>query len=329
MSQKDKLGVALQASVGTKKTTMDYWIPVTAASLAPSRDTLAISETAGIRVPLPEDMGSKSYAGSIDGAMRPDSFPAILGAAFGAPTTSTLVAATAWSHVFDPCASGKNPRPLSVFQVYGDPTTPIVDLFYDVYINGLEMSVAQNDYMLFSADCVGLHLDQSQSNPSATNDATSKFTATQVGAQISVDGGSLADVSISDWRLRWNNNIEADPTPLGETEAASATPGSVTIEGSFTVTGANNVSDHYRRALLDTPSAVRLVLTAEGATISGAHKYSVVVDIKRLRYTAAPVAVSGSDALKGVTVDFAAYLDSGTSKAVEITVKNGQDGSKF
>lgn len=329
MSQRDKLGLALQTAHGTKKTTMDWFVPVTEAEFSPDRQTLEIDENIGSRVPLPEDLGSKIYKGSITGAVRPNSLPALMGAAFGSPTTSVLVAATAWSHTFDPVASGKAPRPMSVMTVLGDPTTDIVDLFYDAYINSLELSVATDDYMMFSADCVALHLDDTQSSPSSTHDGTSKFPFNKVGVQMAVNGGALADISCSNWRVRWNNNIEPDDVVLGDIESNGVTPGKVTIEGSFTVAGTDNVAAHYRRALLEDPDKVRLVLTATGANISGVHDYTVSVDVKRLRYTSAPVGIKGSDTLKGITIDFAAYLDETSGKAVEYIVKNSNAGSTY
>lgn len=324
MSQKDKFGVALQSAVGTPVTTMTAWPPVTEASFEPNRATLEIDETVGIRVPTVEDLGSKSYSGSVAGAVRPDSFPVFLSATFGEPTTTEKVAATAWEHVYD-CLG--DPMPLSAFLVYADPATPIVDLFSDVWVNSLEVTAATDDYMLFSADCVAGKLDTAQANPTITSDGTSKFPFNQLGAQISVNGGALTDVDISEFRFRWNNNIELDDVPLGSLESEGATPGSVSIEGSFTVTGANSVAAHYRRVLQENPDNVRIVLTATGAQISGVYDYKVAIDIKRARYTAAPVKVSGSDTLKNISVDFAAYLD--TTNAVTITVVNANDGTDY
>ena len=324
MGQKDKCGVALQTALGTKATTMDYWPPVTEATLEPDRQTLEMDEALGLYEKAAPDMGSKTYGGTIAGAVRPTSIGCLLSAAFGAPTTSTVTTGV-YSHVWDVAAG--NPLPFSTMCVNGDPTTAIVDLFYDAYINALELSAQSNDYMMFSADVVALHLDDSQSNPSSTLDGSSRFTWAQLAAQIAVSGGSLGDIDVSNWRFRRNTNIEVDDVAFGDTEANGVTRGVATMEGSFTATGKDNVSTHYRRALLDSPADVRLVLTATGGTISGAHKYTLTVDIKKLRYTKASKPVSGSDPLKNTTVDFGAYLDG--SQSVVITLKNADAGTNY
>lgn len=330
MSQKDKFGVAIQSSgVGTKVTTAEWWIPVSSAELKPNRESLKIDETIGIRVPLAQDTGTKTYGGTVKGAVRPGSFPALLAAAWGAPCTTASACTGAYTHVFDPCVSGKLPLPLSAYLVYGDPTTPIVDLFYDVFLNSIEVSCSTDDYMMFDADCVALHLDTAQANPTVTSDTTTKMTFKDLAATMTV-AGCTTTVSLSDFRLRWNNNIDADPVAFGSTEASSVTPGSVSIEGSFTITGSNNISTHYRRALLDDPTSVQLVLTATGGVIgSTACSYVISYDIKQLNYTDAPVSVNAAEPLRAVEVTFGAFLNESLSQAVVVTVTNNHDGTKY
>lgn len=331
MSQKDKFGIALQSAVGTKVTTMAWWIPVGTAEFKPDRKTLDYQETVGIRVPTQQATGSKLYTGSIEGATRPNSVGALLGAAFGTPTTActTACSVATYQHTFDPCATGKNPRPFSAMSVFADPGTPIVQLHYDCFLNAIEFSAQADDYLMFKTDVVALHLDTTQSNPAITSDSTTKFTYQNITACTTVSGCS-AEIPLTNFRVRWNNNIEPDPVLLGDTEATSATPGSVTIEGDMEVSGSDNISAHVTRALLDTPEDVSLRINVVGANIGVSNvPYKFVIDIKKLNYTDAPIAISGSDTLKTVKITFGAFLDESTSKAIEFTVVNNNAGTTY
>ncbi len=328
MSQKHRVGAALQSAVGTPVTTMTHWIPVTSANVDPNREELEITETAGRRAPDPTDLGSKSYQGSIAGAVRPNSFPLWKTAAFGTPATTVLVAAAAWQHIWNPDGTGSEPRPLSLMLIADDSTTPIVDFFSDVFITGLKVSCARDDYMLYELKTLPLHMDLATADPGAVvHDATSKFPFNALGVQLSVNGAALAELGISDFEIDYDGKFEVDEVNLGSLEADGATSPGYSITGSFNVTGVNNVSPHYRRALLETPDQCRLVITAAGATISGAHKYAEIIDIKHLRYISAPIALEAASMLNKIKVDFKAFWSTSDSKAMEWTTVNTDDGA--
>lgn len=327
MSQKDSVGVALQEDISTPSTTMDYWPPVTAENLDVTRDEMKLDEAFGVRAPADTELGGKSVAGKVEGAVRPTSIGAFLSACFGEPDT-TLLSAGVYQHVWDAVGAGMVPLPLSIMSVNGDVTPAIVELYKGCMLNTLELSAATKDYMMMAADFLGLGIDTSQSAPSVTRDGSAKFRWDQLGATLAVDGAAAAPIKISEFGFTYGNGIELDDPAFGETNPTGATPGDVEVGCTFTAN--ETLGAHRTRALLDTPENCRLVLTATGAHIGVTSVHtSLAIDIARLRYTSVPVDISGKEILKNVKVTCRGSLDETLSKLVTITLVNGEDGSKY
>lgn len=319
MGQNDAVGLAKQTDFATKKTTMDFWLPLTAENIGCNREELAIDETLGTRAPSDRVLGGKMYEGSMGGAVRPAGFGLLCAGAFGAPTTTTLTTG-AYQHVYNPHAAGRVPLPLSVFTYNADPTTTIRDLFWGCYVNELEVKCEANGYMTFTAGIVGAQLDDTQSAPTATMDSTSKFPFDQLTATIAVNGGAAGAINLANFRLKWLNNMEPAPFVLGSTAVSSFTPGNVGIELDFETI--DTLSTHYRRALLDTQDAVAVVVKAEGATIASTYKYTVQFDLKKARYVSAPIDIDAGSTLTKVAVQAKGVYDDSSSKSLETTIKN-------
>jgi hypothetical protein len=324
MSNRDAVGVAFQGDIATKNATMAAWPQVTSESLAPTRDTLSIDETTGTRAPEDIDLGAKSYAGSIDGAARPASFPYFVTGAMGYPG-STAPAAGVGLHTWDPLAAGKSPVPLSIMTINNDPDTPVVDLFYGCMVDSLEMSVEPNDYLMFKAAMIAIGLDDTQSAPSITRDATSKFRFSQVTAQISVNGVALADIDLARFACTYGNSMDPDEPSLGSTEIDDIKEGNISVGCSFTPK--DGLSEHYRRVLKDSPDAVRIVVKATGAMIGETeYPYYVEWDIKKLRYTDAPMDINASSVTKSIDVTASGVYDAVSGQVVVVKIQNATAG---
>lgn len=327
MSQKDSVGVALQKDLATAATTMTYWPPVTAENMDVTRNDLKIDETFGTRAPRDAETVSESVGGKIDGAVRPSSIGAFLSAAFGAPVTTATVPGSVFTHVWDAVAVGAGPLPLSILSVNADMTPAIAELYRGCMVNSLDLSCATKDYMLMSADILGFDVLGSQTVPSITRDGSKKFRWDEVSAKLGINGAAASAIKISDWTVSYGNGIALDDPAFGESAPSGMTPGDVTLTSTFTVL--ENLGQHRTRALMDTPDNCNLILEATGPLIDGTNHISLKVDIARLRYTKAPVDITGKDIVKNVKVECAGSLDEATNKLITITLVNGEDGTKY
>jgi hypothetical protein len=288
---------------------------------------MKLDETFGVRAPSDTELGGKSVAGKVEGAVRPTSIGAFLSACFGEPDTTTLSAGV-YQHVWDAVAVGAGPLPMSIMSVNGDVTPPIVELYEGCMLNTLDLSCATKDYMMMAAEFLGLGIDTSQPAPTVTRDGSSKFRWDQVAAELGVDGDSPDPVKISEFGFTYGNGIELDEAALGETNPTGATEGDVEVGATFTVM--EDLGAHRTRALLDEPENCQLVLTATGPHIGVTSVHtSLEIDIARLRYTKVPIDISGKEILKNVKVECRGSLDETLTKLVTITLVNGEDGTKY
>src|ERR1043166_5172378 len=174
MSRVDSVGLAVQtAGMGTKVTSMEYWVPVETANVTANRQTLTIEETIGTRFATALDYGTRFFDVPMAGAPRASSFPRILSGFMGNPVTT---GSSPYTHTFDPTLSGKVPDPHSIYVVRNDPKSAgqpaIVDLFWDARGNEIAIDIASNDYVKMNAAWIALDLDDTQSAPVASYDSS-------------------------------------------------------------------------------------------------------------------------------------------------------------
>lgn len=319
MSRVDSVGLAKQASVGTKQVTMEYYVPVESADVGLSRETMEVEETVGHRFPTDIDYGTEFWEASLSGKARASSLVRLLSMYFGAPTTSATAHAGAKQHLFNP-VSAVSLVPHSVLFNRTDPSTAITDLVYDAYGNTLNLGVAVNDFVSFEAGIVGISNDDARPEPTVTLDTSPRFNFDECTAYISVNGGGETEIPLSDFSLSYNNNFETDNFVLGQRTLYALNEGNATADVTFTVKG--DMDDHYRRALLATPDAVKLRLIAEGAVIGTAVPYTFEITVYRCAYISAPAAISAADRLTGIEVSARAAYSSSDSKFVDVKVIN-------
>lgn len=263
-------------------------------------------------------------------------------AAFGTTTTGQTITdgtvvwtdrgsstgVTIYKHTWNPVAAGKVPLPATLWTINADVTPNIVDQYVGAKGNELSLEVEANGYLMATAGLVAAILNGGVAAPSASRDATKKWAFHQVTAQISVAGGALASVPLLSFGMSYNNNEVTDQFVLGSKEVDSIPDGNIEAEATFTP-GAN-IEGHYRRALLDTPEDVRLLLKAEGAALSGTTtKNTLSIDLKRLQYVEAPVDIDAGETLRSVEVTARPVLDEGSGNLLEVSIINNQTGANY
>lgn len=313
----DSVGIAKQAAVGTKQTTMEYFVPVESATVGLNRETQTVEESVGHRYPTDLDYGTQHWEGSLTGKPRYSSFGRVLSGFFGAPTTTTTAFAGAKLHTF---ATGTLPQVHSILVNRTDPSPAITDLIYDAYGNGLTLTAAVNDWLSMEAGYIAKSNDDTQSEPTVTLDTSPRINFDELTAAFVVNGGSSNPLTISNFSLSYSNNYETDNFVLGSRNLYALNEGNATADVSFTVK--SGLADEYRRALLADPDNVKIVLTGTGALIGGGVNYSMVLTVFKCQYISAPANVSAADRLTGIEVSARAAYDTSTSKFIDIALTN-------
>lgn len=323
MSRLDSVGLAKQAGIDSKVTTPEFYVPVESASVSLNRELLEIEETIGTRFPTDPDYGTSFWELSIAGAVRAASFPRLLSAFLGAPTTSspdTAAAPTARKHAFDPVPSAGTPVPHSILITRADPSPKIVDLFYGCMGQEISLSVEPNNYVRFDASLVAKELDDTQAAPTVTADLSDRFRFHEAKAYISVAGGGEVEIKIERWSITYGNGIDTDEFVLGSQRLYNMKEGNASCQLTFTTK--QDLSPHYRRALKTNPEKVKIRLTATGAVIGGAVKWEFEWILHRCHYIDAPAQVSAADRLRGIEITARGAYNSADSKFVTAHVVN-------
>lgn len=318
MARRDSFGIAAQTAWGTANATPDYYIPVTSVTVSPNEETIEVEETTGTRFPSRIEKGTRYSELSVEGPVRVESFGSILYAALGEPTTTNND--PAYIHEFDPAAASKVPLPVSMRVSRVDPDTPIVDQFEDAIVNTLSVSCEPNGYASYTASFVAKDYE-SAATPSPTLDFSDRFPFHQLTAYISVNGGSETEIPLASWSVEYNNNIPTDAFVLGQRTLWEVVEDNA--DCSVTFSPRSDLNDHYRRALADSPDAVKLRLEATGDVIgSAAGNVRFEVTLHLLEYTDAPANISASDRLNMIEVSGRAAYDDANSKFVTFELEN-------
>lgn len=322
MSRLDVVGLAKQgAGFGTKVTTMEYFLPVESADGVPNRTTMSKEETDGTRFPTDIEYGTRFFDVSLAGAARLSSFPRLLSAFFGAPTTTTPGGGvTSRKHAFDPV--GKVLVPHSIDLGRRDPSPALNDLFWDAIGNELTLSVEANDWLSYDAALIAKELDQGQAIPgSISYDLSRRLAFHTVTAFISINGGAETALTLASFSATVNNGIDTDQVQLGSRSLYKIKEGNANADLSFTVK--STLDTHYRRALLDAdPENVKIRLVATGPIIEGAISYQVEIIVYRCQYLEAPAPVDSGETLSGIAISAHVAYDATATKFIDVNVTN-------
>lgn len=327
MSRVDSIGIASQAGasgtywMGTKKTTMDYFVPVESASPGPAFEEMTVDETIGSRFPTDQEVGGIHYEPEFAGKVRAPNLPRLLAPFMGDPV-STLVTAGVYNHVQDVVLAPAIPHAASILMNRTDPNPAITDLFWDCLGNELHLSCDSNDWLSFEAHYVAKSLDDTQAEPTVIQDLTKKFAFYNLCAFVSIPSiaaGVEQPVAISDFEITWNGNIATDVWALCNRGLYAVSPGNVDVEVKFTA-----LQDHalwYRRAFMTSPEQVKLRLLAQGPIISGTDKYEIEVTVFRGIESEVEADIDAGNVLTGIPVTMKASLDA-AGKFITVRTKN-------
>ena len=333
MSRFDSVGLAKQTGsgaggLGTKNTTMEYFVPSESGSPGPNREQMEREETVGHRFPTEMQLGSRFFEPSFTGACRGGSLPRLLSGFLGDPLTTTPDAAAAPSarnHNFDPVAR-PTLRAHSILMNRTDPSPAITDLYWDALGQELSLSIDPNDWIAFEAAYVAREIDDTLAEPSVTFDATRRFAFYECKCYISVAGGAETEIKVANWGLTYNNGVPTDQLVLGSRSLYRIQEGNANAEVTFTPKGEtaspNRLLDFYRRLLADDPEELKIRLEALGPVIGGAVRHKVEVIVHACREIDAPADISAADLLTDIEVTARAEYKASTGKFVEGNVVN-------
>jgi tail tube protein len=318
MSRVDSVGLAVQpAGMGTKVTTMEYWVPVESSAVNDNAQTLTIQETIGSRFATGLDYGTRFFDVPMAGAPRASSFPRILSGFLGNPSSVADV------HTFDPTAANSIPEPHSIFAIRNDPKAAgqpaIVDLFWDARGNELQINIAANDYVKMSAAWIALDIDEAQAAPVATYDTSKRFKFSQVVVGYSTGGlaglASPTAITASSAGVTYQNNLDTDEAVLGSRKLFALPTGNADAEVRFSTR--SDMAGFYRRAMLADPTDIAFKMTATGASPD-----VLEITVAACQEISAPAPVDGSSVLKQIDVTATVHLDDTSGKFFSIAVTN-------
>src|SRR5262245_26648714 len=232
MSRIDFVGLARQTTgLGTKATTMEYFVPVETSSPDTNTEQLSMEETIGTRFPTGLQYGTRYFTIPWVGAPRPASVPRILSAFLGQPTTATGGPPGDHTHTFEPTLAGKKPEAHSLFVARMDPSPPIVDLFWDAKGNELALDVAPNDFLRMDASFIALDLDDTQTAPTPTSDLTKRWNFAECTVEFSEDDEVTWQASHdAAWGITYQNNLDTDNAILGSRKLYGLPDGNVNMD---------------------------------------------------------------------------------------------------
>ena len=334
MGRVDSVGVALQPN-GQQKVAPSagaaVFPPLTSEGIEPTIARLEHSATIGSRAPEKQKRGGRSYGGTLEGGVRPNSVGTLFTMAFGEPVSSTSVGTGVWRHIWNPVAANKNPMPAYIWTVNADdPDEIIVDEYMGAMIDELAFTIEPNDYLLFTATIQAIRNIEGGTAPVATRDITELWSFDEVGAEISVpsiSAGAWAPIALFGWNFSYGNSLAGgDRFPLGSKEIVRLRPGNINSTVGFTA--AEAIESHYRRAIADNPELVRMRLNAKGRSLGGGNFESLALEFKAIEYNSGNVAINAEETLEDIEIEGNAVLD-GTGQLLTITLTNQHDGTKY
>lgn len=318
MARSDIFALARQATgQGTPDLTPDYYVPAEGVDPDVDRETIAVEETSGDRFPTGLEYGTRFFTINARLAPRMNSLPRLLSAWMGQPTTGAPVSGV-YPHVFDPTVAGKQPEWHTIAAVRSDPTPAIVDFFTDCRGDRFTLTFAANDAPRLNGTLIGIGLDDTQSAPTPTHDTSERQKFHNALVYLD-DGGGEAVFACAVWALEYGNNLDTDNAVLGSRELYALPFGNADAQVTFSPRV--DLSDHYRRALLEDPASIKVRLIADNGLAGALHR-QVEVIVPALETVSAPAPIDGSSVLKMVEVTARAKKNESDGKFCTVTVRN-------
>jgi len=314
--QQSAVALAFQDSGGAENVSSLHWIPFMSEGIGLAKDNLQSQDMRRLFDEGDEYEGPNSVDGDLEMEAQPIAIGAILRTIFGSPTSTAVD--SAFQHVYELPNSDFDRyyahTPVTYYKDLGDAGS--AQLFYDLNVTQLQLSVANGELLKATASFVGGK--QKQTAALTPSFPTGKRWTWDAGS-VSVAGSAVDEVAELTFTV--NDNLEAQ-----HTLKAQKTPSRIKRTDFRTVeiggTLRFETQDEYQKFL--DQSERELDVTFMGNTeIASGHYDTLRIQAPLMRYRENRPAAGG---VGPITVDFTAggkySTDSGT--ALRVTLVNTQ-----
>lgn len=309
-----EVGIATEATRGTAETAADRWVKKTSATIV-ERATHAVDESTYGK--FEEGQGrrvtQKYIEGELAGIVHVDAIGYIFANLYGA-CVSTLVSSGVYSHVFN-MKQGNQHISLSIFAKDGSVQQRV---YSNCMVNTLQMSVAIEDYIRFSATFIGSAAAANSDTPTYSNEYD--FIARDVVVKMAATSGGLAGataIKVKALELNWDAGVIRDHV-VGTVNPDDNYNSQMVIEGTFTLNFDNTT---YRDLYLgDTAQYMSITITGE-ANLAAALKGSITIVLNKVQLMDWNRDGDGSD-LVTEPISFRAFYNAADQKQSQVTLQN-------
>lgn len=311
------IGIGKETTWGTPVAASDY-LKFNSEGISEEIEQIVLESMEGVVDEAASYEGLRSISGDVSFDVYPNSVGYLLRSAFGAPVTTQPDATndpTVYKHEFTPVQSNfssDSALPPYTLEVHRDFEQAFQ--YAGTVINNLTLNFGtDNKVMQGTAAVIAKKLSLiAKTIPSF--DTTSPFLWNQ--ATITISGTENADIQTLQFGV--NNSLEGRATINGTKEISRISrSGKRTFPVSFTF-DLKDLSEFTRfRSQNEISAKIELV----GANISGTYNHTLTIDIPKLRYTAFPINVGGSESITAQVEGIAKY-DNASSHAMKVTLIN-------
>lgn len=318
---KATVGLAFQNSYGTAPSVSSVmFLPILGETIDPVVPPLYPNDFTHVLEEAHEvEMGAESIAGDITLNAGPITLGALLKAALGDPTSA--IAGSSYQHTFVPRSGDFDiytaNRPLAVFKGWAGVNSS--ELFYDMNLNTLELSVAQGELLKVKAGFVGGKQSYVAPQPAPTFPAGRRLPWDVASIQVGSGSGIAAHPEFRSFALQIDNGIEPMHTLAGQTEPArNARNGfrKISISGTMLF---DNLLEYD--AFLAHTERVFIATFVSKDTIMTNTRNTLRIDIPSLRYKELKKPTAGPGRIE-VQVSGDAVYNAGSGHALRVILAN-------
>lgn len=312
-----EMGVATEATRGTKETVADKWSRKTSANIVEKAVHAQDDTTRGV---LEDGEGrrvvQKYSEGDFEGIVQADVLGWFLSNIYGTVVSSN-VSGSIYSHLFT-LNQGIQHQSLTLFVKDGSVQQLV---FPNSMINTLELSVSMDDYVRYTASFVGSAGEDNTDTPSY--DTEYDFIAKDVVIKIADAEAELAGATATkakDLSIKWDQGLIRDHV-VGSYNPDDVYNARMMIDGSFTL----NFADQTFKDLYLGDNSKYMSITITGDTDLGSGNYpTITILLYKVQFMDWNRSGGASD-LVTEPISFRAFYNATDGKQSQITIKNMTD----
>jgi len=309
-----ELGIAIESSRGTAKTTADKWGRKVDANVV-ERATHVVDDSTRGRIEDSEGrrVVQKFIEGDVAGILHADVIGYLLANMYGVVNTTTVTGAVK-SHVFTLGQNIQHPS-LTLFAKDGSVQQQVFD---NAMINTLEISASIDDYVRFSASFIASEATDNSDAPSY--DTEYDFIARDITVKIADTEAGLTGATalkVKDVKVVNDQGLIRDHV-VGSYFADDVYNSKMMIEGEFTL----NFADQTFKDLYLGNAAKYMSIKIEGeADIGSGNKPTITYVLNKVMFMDWNRS-GGADELVTEPISFKAFYNATDSEQSTVTVKN-------